>query len=104
MIPRRLFDRLFGSREPYWIERKKSILDAVSDEAGSLKAAEKKIAAFEASRLSDRVPALASKAERVGDALLVLEDVGELQSVDELRSLVTSVRERLQSVYDELEI
>src|SRR6516225_1416046 len=37
MIPRRLFDRLFGSREPYWIERKKSILDAVSDEARSLK-------------------------------------------------------------------
>ena len=33
MIPHRLFDRLFGSREPYWIERKKSILDAVSDEA-----------------------------------------------------------------------
>src|SRR6516165_9060136 len=37
MIPHRLFDRLFGSREPYWIERKKSILDAVSDEAQSLK-------------------------------------------------------------------
>jgi len=37
MIPHRLFDRLFGSREPYWIERKKSILDAVSDEAKSLK-------------------------------------------------------------------
>jgi hypothetical protein len=30
---------LFGSREPYWIERKKSILDAVSDEARSLKSA-----------------------------------------------------------------
>jgi hypothetical protein len=37
MIPHRLFDRLFGSKEPYWIERKKSILDAVSDEATSLK-------------------------------------------------------------------
>ncbi len=39
MIPHRLFDRLFGSREQYWIERKKSILDAVSDEARSLKSA-----------------------------------------------------------------
>ena len=37
MIPHRLFDRLFGSKEQYWIERKKSILDAVSDEASSLK-------------------------------------------------------------------
>ena len=33
MIPHRLFDRLFGSKEQYWIERKKSILDAVRDEA-----------------------------------------------------------------------
>src|SRR3954447_15282264 len=39
MIPHRLFDRLFGSREPYWIECKKSILDAVSAEARSLKSA-----------------------------------------------------------------
>lgn len=37
MIPHRLFDRLFGSKEQYWIERKKSILDAVSGEAKSLK-------------------------------------------------------------------
>ncbi len=37
MIPQRLFDRLFGSQEQYWIERKKSILDAVSDEARALK-------------------------------------------------------------------
>src|SRR5262249_2184344 len=39
MIPRRLFDRLFGSREQYWIGRKKSILDAVTGEAKSLKGA-----------------------------------------------------------------
>jgi hypothetical protein len=37
MIPHRLFDSLFGSREQYWIERKKSILDAVRDEATTLK-------------------------------------------------------------------
>ncbi len=37
MIPHRLFDSLFGTREQYWIERKKSILDAVSDDANSLK-------------------------------------------------------------------
>jgi hypothetical protein len=37
MIPKQLFDRLFGSKEQYWIERKKSILDAVRDEAVALK-------------------------------------------------------------------
>jgi alanyl-tRNA synthetase len=62
-----------------------------------LKAAEKKIAAFEASRLSGRVPALAESAVRVGEYLAVIEDVGEFGTSDELRSLVTSVRERLGS-------
>jgi alanyl-tRNA synthetase len=62
-----------------------------------LKAAEKKIAAFEASRLSGRVPALVDAAARVGDYLVVIDDIGELGTSDELRSLVTSVRERLGS-------
>jgi alanyl-tRNA synthetase len=62
-----------------------------------LKAAEKKIAAFEASRLSGRVPALVENAARTGAYLAVVEDVGELASADELRSLATSVRERLGS-------
>ncbi len=37
MIPHRLFDRLFGSKEEHWIDRQKSILDAVRDDASSLK-------------------------------------------------------------------
>ncbi|MEO8263241.1 MAG: alanine--tRNA ligase, partial [Pseudolysinimonas sp.] len=62
-----------------------------------LKAAEKKIASFEASRLSGRVPALVDAATRVGSYLTVIDDVGELGTSDELRSLVTAVRERLGS-------
>jgi alanyl-tRNA synthetase len=62
-----------------------------------LKAAEKKIAAFEARALSGRVPALVENAARLGAYLAVVEDLGELSSADELRSLATSVRERLGS-------
>jgi alanyl-tRNA synthetase len=71
--------------------------DRIASLVAELKAAEKKIAAFEASRLSGRVPALAEKAVRIGPYLSVIEDAGELASADELRSLVTSVRERLGS-------
>jgi alanyl-tRNA synthetase len=60
-----------------------------------LKAAEKKIAAFEAQKLSGRVPALVENATRLGAFLTVVEDLGELASADELRSLATTVRERL---------
>lgn len=33
MLPHRLFDRLFGVRETQWVERQKSILDAVQEDA-----------------------------------------------------------------------
>jgi alanyl-tRNA synthetase len=62
-----------------------------------LRAAEKKIAAFEASQLSGRVPALVGAASRVGGYATVIEDLGVLNSADELRSLAISVRERLGS-------
>jgi len=36
MVPHRLFDRLFGQRELGWVDRKKSILDAVGEQTASL--------------------------------------------------------------------
>lgn len=36
VIPHRLFDRLFGGREEAWVNREKSILDAVREETASL--------------------------------------------------------------------
>jgi hypothetical protein len=37
MIPHRLFDRLFGAREEGWAGRKRSILDAIREDADDLK-------------------------------------------------------------------
>lgn len=37
MIPHKLFDRLFGEREEGWVKRKRSILDAVSEDAKELR-------------------------------------------------------------------
>ncbi|WP_394552236.1 alanine--tRNA ligase [Agromyces sp. MMS24-JH15] len=67
----------------------------IAELSSNLRTAEKKIQAFEAKALNDRVPALAAKAGRVGDVLLVAEDAGTLASGDELRSLATSVRQTL---------
>jgi alanyl-tRNA synthetase len=69
----------------------------IMDLMQSLKAAEKKIASFEASALTDRVPALVAKAGRVGDLTVVAEDLGTLNSADDVRMLVTATRERLGS-------
>jgi Protein of unknown function (DUF1552) len=37
MIPSRLFDRLFGQREEGWVNRKRSILDTIGEDAVALK-------------------------------------------------------------------
>jgi len=38
MIPHKLFDRIFGSRDEGWVKRKRSILDTVREDATNLKA------------------------------------------------------------------
>ncbi|HWC00481.1 MAG TPA: DUF1552 domain-containing protein [Bryobacteraceae bacterium] len=37
MIPHKLFDRIFGVKDQSWVDRKKSILDAVQEDAAGLK-------------------------------------------------------------------
>jgi hypothetical protein len=37
MLPHKLFDRLFGQREIGWVNRKRSVLDAVREDANALK-------------------------------------------------------------------
>jgi alanyl-tRNA synthetase len=69
--------------------------ERISELVASLKAAEKRIAAYEASERSGRVPAIVESVTRVGLVHLVAENVGSLNSTDDLRSLATSVRERL---------
>ena len=63
----------------------------------NLKRAEKKIAAFEARTLTDRVPSLVSSVSRAGSVNVVAEDLGTLNSADDVRMLVTATRERLGS-------
>lgn len=76
---------------------RENLPERISELVANLKAAEKKIAQFEAKALSERVPAIVANAKRSGAVLLVSENVGSVSSSDELRSLVTSVRERLGS-------
>ncbi|KQQ11130.1 alanine--tRNA ligase [Rathayibacter sp. Leaf296] len=71
--------------------------ERIADLVASLKAAEKRIAAFEAKALADRVPAIVANQRRINGVTVVAENVGTAGSSDELRSLVTSVRERLGS-------
>jgi alanyl-tRNA synthetase len=69
----------------------------IAELTAGLKAAEKRIAAFEARALSDRIPALAANAAVVGANRLVAESIGSAASADDVRSLALGVRDRLGS-------
>ncbi|MGG7449546.1 alanine--tRNA ligase [Plantibacter auratus] len=74
---------------------KEQLPDRIAELVANLKAAEKKIAAFEARGLSERLPALAQTAHHVGPVSLVAEHLGELGSPNDVRTLVTQLREQL---------
>ncbi|HOW01454.1 MAG TPA: alanine--tRNA ligase, partial [Rhodoglobus sp.] len=71
--------------------------ERIAELMANLKAAERKIAQYEAGQLAQRVPALVATAHPVGAVTVVAENVGQVATGDDLRSLVTSVRERLGS-------
>jgi len=55
MLPHKLFDRLFGQRELGWVNRKKSVLDAVAQDARQLK---KSLGAADQARLSEHLDSI----------------------------------------------
>ena len=69
--------------------------DRVMALMASLKAAEKRIADLESRSLLERVPVLVAEAAPLGALTTVIQSVGEIGSTDDLRLLVTAVRERL---------
>jgi len=76
---------------------KEQLADRVSELSAQLRAAQRRIAEFEAKALAERVPALLSGRETVGGVEAVIAAVEGVSSGDELRSLATDVRERLGS-------
>ncbi|HWU45866.1 MAG TPA: alanine--tRNA ligase [Humibacter sp.] len=71
--------------------------ERIADLMASLKSAEKKIAAYEARAVLERVPGLLERVERAGAVRVLAADAGTLGSADDLRLLVTTLRERLGS-------
>src|SRR5690606_27474463 len=71
--------------------------ERIAEIAANLKAAEKRIAQFEAKEREGQVPSIAESAQRVGDFRVAAVSVGEVGSGDDVRGLALSVRERLGS-------
>jgi alanyl-tRNA synthetase len=71
------------------------IEERLSSTIEDLKSAQRKLAALQAGQLATRIPELVSSAINVGNSKFVTSDLGELSSVDDLRTISTSIREKL---------
>jgi alanyl-tRNA synthetase len=71
------------------------IEERLSSTIEDLKSAQRKLAALQAGQLATRIPELVSSAINVGNSKFVTSDLGELASVDDLRTISTSIREKL---------
>ncbi|PFG31304.1 alanine--tRNA ligase [Paramicrobacterium agarici] len=69
----------------------------ITDLVASLKQAEKKIKEYEQQAQAQRVPELLGTVETVGATRVVAQSLGSMGSADDVRTLVTTVRERLGS-------
>jgi hypothetical protein len=63
MIPHRLFDRLFGQREEGWVNRKKSILDTIRQDADLLK---KKLPTDDQARVDEHLSGIRDLERAIG--------------------------------------
>jgi alanyl-tRNA synthetase len=73
------------------------VTDRVSDLISSLKSAEKKIAEYESSAIREIVPSLLDKVQTFGSFSVIAETLAQTVSIDDLRTLVQSVRDKLQA-------
>ncbi|WP_449282570.1 alanine--tRNA ligase [Leucobacter sp.] len=73
------------------------LVTKVQDLGAQLRAAEKRIAALEAEKLTQRVPELLAGAEELGGVRAVLGSLGGVGSADDVRGLALQLRERLGS-------
>ncbi|GAB2554045.1 alanine--tRNA ligase [Leucobacter ruminantium] len=73
------------------------LVTKVQDLGAQLRAAEKKIAALEAEKLSQRAPELLAAAQEIGGVRAVLGSLGTVGSADDLRGLALRLRDRLSA-------
>lgn len=73
------------------------LVQKMEDLSAQLKAAEKKIAQFEAAKLAERVPQLLADASTVGAFTTVISNIGNVGSADDLRMLAQQIRQELSA-------
>lgn len=62
-----------------------------------LRSAQRRLAQLQTEALATQIPALLSSAEVIGQSRVIAHNFGTLEAVDDLRTLATSIRDRMQN-------
>ena len=72
------------------------LIEKISDTVEELRQAQKQLAELAMEQLRALVPKLLGEAKSLGAAKLISEDIGSVDSADQLRELVVTIREKLE--------
>ena len=76
---------------------REQLAERIQSTVEELRAAQRKLASLSMEQLRSKIPQLAQAARQVGGTKVVLENIGPVDSADQVRELATALRDKLES-------
>jgi len=76
---------------------REQLAEKIQTTVDELRAAQRKLASLSMEQLKSKLPELAQSAKRIGGAKVVLENIGAVDSADQVRELASALRDKLES-------
>ncbi len=76
---------------------REQLAEKIQATVDELRAAQRKLAQISMEQLKSRIPELAQSAKQIGGSKAVLENIGEVDSADQVRELASALRDKLES-------
>ena len=76
---------------------REQLAEKIQSTVEELRAAQRKLASLSMEQLRSKIPQLAQAARQVGGTKVVLENIGPVDSADQVRELATALRDKLES-------
>ncbi len=76
---------------------REQLAEKIQTTVDELRAAQRKLASLSMEQLKNKLPELAQSAKQIGGSKVVLENVGAVDSADQVRDLASALRDKLES-------
>jgi alanyl-tRNA synthetase len=76
---------------------REQLAEKIQTTVDELRAAQRKLASLSMEQLKNKLPELAQSAKKVGGSKVVLENIGAVDSADQVRELASALRDKLES-------